>query len=48
MLAGIWTNRATALDNAGEAAGLATVLQPVLTQATRAALERLYPQSWPG
>lgn len=46
-LAALWRTRSTHIDNPGEAERLARALQPLLAAAARAALERLYPGSWP-
>jgi hypothetical protein len=47
VLAGVWAGRVAVQDNAGEAERLAAALEPVLARATRAALDRLYPDAWP-
>ena len=46
-LAALWRSRSTRLDNAGEAEALAQALAPRLAAAARAALQSLYPGTWP-
>jgi hypothetical protein len=43
----VWAGRSTRWDNAGEAERLAGAVQPLLADAARALLQRLYPGTWP-
>ena len=46
-LSELWRSRSAGGDPAGEAERLAAVLRPSIAAATRDALERLYPGTWP-
>jgi len=46
-LAALWQARSSHLDNPGESERLAGELQPLVATAARAALDQLYPSTWP-